>query len=83
MQVESEPAKDKIMNTILTSDRIEIVDCSVDDFQGDIGIDIAMGLTASQKYIPSRYFYDSHGSHLFELVCGCQNIIRRVQNSLF
>jgi len=25
MQVESEPAKDKIMNTILTSDRIEIV----------------------------------------------------------
>ena len=70
MQVESEPAKDKIMNTILTSDRIEIVDCLCDDFQGDIGIDIAMGLTASQKYIPSRYFYDSHGSHLFELVCG-------------
>ena len=70
MQVESEPAKDKIMNTILTSDRIEIVDCMCDDFQGDIGIDIAMGLTASQKYIPSRYFYDSHGSHLFELVCG-------------
>ena len=70
MQVESEPAKDNIMNTILTSDRIEIVDCMCDDFQGDIGIDIAMGLTASQKYIPSRYFYDSHGSHLFELVCG-------------
>ena len=70
MQVESEPAKDKIMNTILTSDRIEIVDCMCDDFQGDIGIDIAMGLTAPQKYIPSKYFYDSHGSHLFELICG-------------
>ena len=57
------------MNTLLTSDRIEIVDCMCDDFQGDIGIDIARGLTATQKYIPSRYFYDSHGSHLFELIC--------------
>jgi L-histidine N-alpha-methyltransferase len=27
------------------------------------------GLTASQKYLPSKYFYDARGSKLFELIC--------------
>ena len=28
------------------------------------------GLTAPQKYVPSKYFYDARGSRLFELICG-------------
>jgi L-histidine N-alpha-methyltransferase len=31
--------------------------------------DVLQGLTAEQKYIPSKYFYDARGSRLFELIC--------------
>ncbi|MBF0551652.1 MAG: L-histidine N(alpha)-methyltransferase [Deltaproteobacteria bacterium] len=32
--------------------------------------DVLKGLTADQKYIPSKYFYDARGSKLFEVICG-------------
>lgn len=31
--------------------------------------DLAAGLTARQKYIPCKYFYDARGSNLFEAIC--------------
>jgi L-histidine Nalpha-methyltransferase len=31
--------------------------------------DVLAGLTANEKYIPSKYFYDARGSSLFELIC--------------
>jgi L-histidine N-alpha-methyltransferase len=31
--------------------------------------EVRQGLTADQKYIPSKYFYDSRGSNLFERIC--------------
>jgi len=31
--------------------------------------DVLKGLTAEQKYIPSKYFYDARGSRLFEAIC--------------
>jgi L-histidine N-alpha-methyltransferase len=31
--------------------------------------DILKGLTADEKYIPSKYFYDARGSKLFEAIC--------------
>jgi L-histidine Nalpha-methyltransferase len=31
--------------------------------------DVMSGLTADQKYIPSKYFYDERGSKLFEEIC--------------
>jgi len=31
--------------------------------------EILRGMTASQKYIPSKYFYDERGSRLFEEIC--------------
>ena len=37
--------------------------------KNDIAKDIREGLTASQKYIPCKYFYDAHGSRLFEDIC--------------
>ena len=33
------------------------------------GEDVIMGLSASQKKIPSRYLYDNNGSQLFEEIC--------------
>ena len=38
-------------------------------YHDDIKQDVQSGLTASQKFIPSKYFYDAHGSHLFEKIC--------------
>jgi L-histidine Nalpha-methyltransferase len=32
--------------------------------------DLAVGLTAGQRYIPCKYFYDAWGSRLFESICG-------------
>jgi len=34
--------------------------------------DVLKGLTADQKYIPSKYFYDARGSKLFEVICNLQ-----------
>ncbi len=38
-------------------------------YQSDLASDIMAGMTAEQKYIPSRYFYDHRGSQLFEEIC--------------
>lgn len=35
----------------------------------DMAEEITRGLTAPQKYIPSKYFYDARGSKLFEQIC--------------
>ncbi len=34
-----------------------------------IPADLAHGLTAGQKFIPCRYFYDARGSRLFDAIC--------------
>ena len=38
-------------------------------YENDIARDVREGLTASQKYIPCKYFYDARGSKLFEDIC--------------
>ena len=38
-------------------------------YRNDIARDIREGLSASQKYIPCKYFYDARGSKLFEEIC--------------
>lgn len=35
----------------------------------DDGAEVALGLAQRQKWLPSRFFYDAHGSHLFDLIC--------------
>lgn len=32
--------------------------------------DVAEGLSASPKYLPSKYFYDKRGSQLFQAIMG-------------
>lgn len=34
-----------------------------------VASDVLKGLTADQKYLPSKYFYDARGSKLFEVIC--------------
>ena len=38
-------------------------------YKNDIAREIREGLSASQKYIPCKYFYDTRGSKLFEEIC--------------
>ncbi len=56
------------MRTIYETDRFEIID-RTDETQEDMKREVLRGLTARQKWIPSRYFYDSRGSALFEQIC--------------
>jgi L-histidine N-alpha-methyltransferase len=51
------------------SPRLEIHNYIRQSFEREITIDVLTGLTADQKYIPSKYFYDERGSLLFEQIC--------------
>ena len=51
-------------------ERLEILNCLVEDSGEDLGQDIVAGLSQPQKRLPSKYFYDAHGSWLFEQICG-------------
>jgi len=46
--------------------RFRITEIASDKPEGDDGADVIAGLTAAPKTLPARYFYDDHGSDLFE-----------------
>jgi L-histidine N-alpha-methyltransferase len=56
-------------NLILKQKRIEIRSHLEKTYNNNIAHDALRGLTAQQKYIPSKYFYDSRGSRLFDEIC--------------
>lgn len=35
----------------------------------DMATEVRAGLTAARKWLPPKYFYDAHGSQLFEKIC--------------
>jgi len=47
----------------------EVVNYLDKKYQPDIVKDVREGLTAPQKFIPCKYFYDARGSKLFEDIC--------------
>lgn len=51
-------------------ERLEILNCLSEDTGQESGQDIVAGLRQPQKRLPSKYFYDAHGSWLFEQICG-------------
>jgi L-histidine N-alpha-methyltransferase len=51
------------------SPRLEIRNYLTDSFSTEMGKDIFTGLTADQKFIPSKYFYDERGSILYKQIC--------------
>src|SRR5919106_5199390 len=56
------------MNTLHTSDDRLCISTPV-AIQSRFREDVLMGLSAAQKAIPPRYFYDQYGSELFEQIC--------------
>ena len=57
------------MQKITPAQDVEVMDCWSDGLSSQLARDIRVGLTSKQKAIPSKYFYDSRGSKLFEEIC--------------
>ena len=59
----------KVNTSKSISGRFEILNYLDGKYKNDIAREIREGLTASQKYIPCKYFYYARGSELFEEIC--------------
>jgi len=57
------------IGSLTTSPKLTIQNHLAESFSDDISRDVFNGLTADQKFIPSKYFYDKRGSELFEEIC--------------
>jgi L-histidine N-alpha-methyltransferase len=57
------------MKTAYDAERFEIIDWTADSAHEHMKQEVREGLTAERKYLPSKYFYDSRGSVLFEQIC--------------
>jgi dimethylhistidine N-methyltransferase len=51
------------------TERLTIRRLGAESPSSDMGADVRIGLTAAQKWLPSKYFYDALGSKLFEAIC--------------
>jgi len=49
--------------------RLQILNCLLEDDSQKSTREIIAGMTQPQKRLPSKYFYDAHGSRLFERIC--------------
>jgi L-histidine N-alpha-methyltransferase len=57
------------MRTAYRADRFEIIDCGNTAAQEEMKREVREGLTARQRFLPCKYFYDSRGSALFKQIC--------------
>ncbi len=62
------PAQDD--RSPLPKGRFAMLNCLQGSYSEDIRRDVREGLSSGHKSIPSKYFYDSRGSRLFEKICG-------------
>jgi dimethylhistidine N-methyltransferase len=53
----------------LLNKRLQFYDTAVQAHQRIFAQDVAYGLTAPQKWLPPKYFYDAGGSQLYEQIC--------------
>jgi L-histidine N-alpha-methyltransferase len=58
-----------VMSKATVAQDIDLIDCWTRGLSSQLAEDICSGLTSRQKTIPSKYFYDSRGSKLFEEIC--------------
>lgn len=56
------------MNSVFCTDRAEVVSLISKKYRDDLKKDVLEGMTAPEKFIPSKYFYDAYGSVLFETI---------------
>lgn len=56
------------MNSVFCTNRAEVVSLISNNYLDDLKKDVLEGMTAAEKFIPSKYFYDTYGSILFETI---------------
>jgi L-histidine N-alpha-methyltransferase len=54
---------------IIPNERFQFHDMDVAVHRHTFARDVAFGLTAPQKWLPPKYFYDERGSQLYEQIC--------------
>jgi L-histidine Nalpha-methyltransferase len=54
---------------VIPNQRLQFHRMDVHDHQRTFAQDVACGLTAIQKWLPPKYFYDARGSQLYEQIC--------------
>ncbi len=57
------------MTQITANERLRFYTMDEEVHQHTFAQDVASGLSASQKWLPPKYFYDERGSHLYEQIC--------------
>ncbi len=57
------------MRSGLNNERLEILNCLDNTYASDLRRDVFTGLTAKEKKLQSKYFYDARGSYLFQQIC--------------
>ncbi|HJU11317.1 MAG TPA: L-histidine N(alpha)-methyltransferase [Candidatus Binataceae bacterium] len=54
---------------VISDNRFEFHDMDLAVHRHSFARDVASGLTAQQKWLPPKYFYDERGSELYEQIC--------------
>jgi L-histidine Nalpha-methyltransferase len=54
---------------VIPNQRLQFHHMDVHDQQRTFAQDVACGLTAAQKWLPPKYFYNERGSQLYEQIC--------------
>lgn len=57
------------MGQISTNDRFELVGTPPDHQEAEFAEAVREGLSASPRFLPARFLYDTRGSELFERIC--------------
>src|ERR1700677_696445 len=59
-----------IMNSeIVEHERFQLHEMDNDAHRRSFAQDVSLGLTASQKWLSPKYFYDERGAQLYEQIC--------------
>src|SRR5215469_10696715 len=53
----------------ISNKRLQFHDMDVAVHRHTFARDVTLGLTAPQKWLPPKYFYDERGSQLYEQIC--------------
>jgi L-histidine Nalpha-methyltransferase len=54
---------------VLGNERFQVHEMDSEVHQYNFAQDVTVGLTAPQKWLPPKYFYDDRGSQLYEQIC--------------
>jgi dimethylhistidine N-methyltransferase len=57
------------METAVSSQRFRLYDMDAEVRQHTFAQDVVFGLTAPQKWLPPKYFYDERGAQLYQQIC--------------